>query len=340
MEKFLREQRLYNNGLQKKFKNADTCVKELMGIQAQLHYYGLISIHNRTQNTSIKKIAKNPHLIKSWGQRATHHIYHEDDFSMINTVINRNPQWPFRILQESNIDPLYVVNTLRDYCENNDTFTKEDLLNLFPESMHAIFNVWSALIIIGCTHSLMYVEVMEDNTKQYRSALKIKDTHQTMKDMLVQYFTTYGPATIQDFSHWSGLPQKDFMDDFNEIKDTLYCTNDVYYSLTKPRKNQIKYPIILGKFDPLLVSYRDKSWILGEHDSSIIWRAAAHVEGVIIDDTGLIATWHYNAKPSEMTYVIKPLNSINLDSIKEQTEAITAFMGRTQTSYIIEESYY
>ena len=247
---------------------------------------------------------------------------------------------PFRILKENDIDPNYVINTLRDYRENNDTFTKVDLLNLFPESMHSIFNIWSALIIIGCTYGLMYVEVMENNTKQYRSALTIKETNKTMKDMLIQYFTSYGPATIQDFSHWSGLPQKDFMDDFNEIKDNLFCTNDVYYSLTKPRKNKIKYPIILGKFDPLLVSYRDKSWILGEHDSSMIWRIAAQVEGVIIDETGLIATWHYNAKPNEMTYVIKPLNEINIDFIKDKMEAITKFMGRTQASYIIEESYY
>ena len=61
---------------------------------------------------------------------------------------------PFRILKENDIDPNYVINTLKDYRENNDTFTKVDLLNLFPESMRSIFNIWSALIIIGCTYGL------------------------------------------------------------------------------------------------------------------------------------------------------------------------------------------
>lgn len=158
--------------------------------------------------------------------------------------------------------------------------------------------------------------------------------------MLKQYFTFYGPATIQDFSHWSGIPQREFIHDFNSLKQSLYCTDGLYYSLKKPRKHTIDYPIILGKFDPLLVSYKDKSWILGEHDSSMIWRKAAHVEGVIIDETGLIGTWHYSAKPNEMTYVIKPITAIDVSFIESSFSDLSRFMNRSKTSFSFEAPYY
>lgn len=340
MNHFLREQRLYNNGLQKKFTTADTCVQALMGIQSQLHYYGLISIYNRTNNTSIQTIAKSKKLIKSWGQRSTHHIYHKDDYAMINVIMNSNPQWPMRHLNENNIDTKELVETLRDFCLTHDEFTKEELLEAFPESSHPFLNVWSTIMIISCTHGFMHVKVLEDNTKRYCSSISIKNNPKDMKHMLNQYFTYYGPATIQDFSHWSGLPQRDFIEDFNLIKETLYCTENKYFSIKKPRKVTLNYPIILGKFDPLLVSYKDKSWILGEHDSSMIWRKAAHVEGVIIDETGLIATWHYNAKPNEMTYIIKPLNNLRQDYIQEKFNSLTHFMKRESSTFIFEEAYY
>ena len=335
MNTFLREQRLYNNGLNRTFKDAAQVSKNLLGVQSQLHYYAMIAIFNRTKNQTIKKIANNENILKGWGQRTTHHLYNKEDFATINQNFSGASLWPLAHIN----NPNEVINTIKEFTDNRDTFTKEDLMNLFPSSLHTTLNVWSALIILGCTQGLMYVEVMEDNTKRYRSSKDISSESKDLSYIIKQYFTYYGPATIQDFSHWSGLPQKDFIKNFNTIKDDLICTEEVYFSTFKPTKKRISYPIMLGKFDPLLVSYKDKSWILGEHDSSIIWRKAAHVEGVIIDKTGLIATWHYTIKGKQIIFNIKPILNLDISFLTSKFNEIREFMNKDTMSLKIEDPY-
>ncbi len=41
-------------------------------------------------------------------------------------------------------------------------------------------------------------------------------------------------------------------------------------------------PLLLGKFDPLFVSYAKKNWLASEKETSLIWRTAGQIEAVLI----------------------------------------------------------
>ena len=50
---------------------------------------------------------------------------------------------------------------------------------------------------------------------------------------------------------------------------------------------------MLGKFDPLLLAYNDKSWIVNDELKSRIWRKAGHISATIVEGGKACATWDY-----------------------------------------------
>ena len=87
----------------------------------------------------------------------------------------------------------------------------------------------------------------------------------------------------------------------------------------------------LGKFDPLLVSYHNKKWILSDYDSNIIWKEAGQIEGVILDNNGIIGTWHYKLKNNCVLFNVKVLNNtkkINYKKIEKSLESIAKFLNK------------
>lgn len=67
-----------------------------------------------------------------------------------------------------------------------------------------------------------------------------------LKELMLRYFCYYGPATLQDFSHWSGLPAIVFREVFELIearfaavtvdKQTYYTFSEKYAKVIPARQ--------------------------------------------------------------------------------------------------------
>ena len=141
------------------------------------------------------------------------------------------------------------------------------------------------------------------------------DSKKINSDLIYRYFKYYGPATRQDFLHWSGLKYKEIKEDLDKyIKKAKYLFIDkkkyYYESLPDSKEVKISYPIILGKFDPLLISYSDKEWILNGKNKTLIWKAAGQIEGVILFSKGLKGTWHYSLKGNKIIFEINEISPL------------------------------
>ena len=135
--------------------------------------------------------------------------------------------------------------------------------------------------------------------------------------------------------HWSGLKKADIEEELNTFVSTNYYfefNNEKYYYTEKMNdmsKYKINDYIALGKFDPLLISYKNKEWILGEHDSKVIWKEAGQIEGIIISNKGIVATWHYTLKSSKVIFNVKLLeNDIKESKIEKALKSIAIFLKR------------
>ena len=110
--------------------------------------------------------------------------------------------------------------------------------------------------------------------------------------MLKSYFKNYGPSSLKDVAHWSGMSQKEFMSSFLNIQkelDEYSYENKKLYLLKddidfQQKVSEQKSVMLLGQFDPLFVCYNDKAWIADEKQQKEIWRNAAIGESDFLVD--------------------------------------------------------
>lgn len=310
----LQKLRLYNNGLIDKFESADMCVESLIGIQCQYQNYALISIYNRTNYKC--NIFSDNNLIKSWGQRTTLHIYHKNDYNLISDLYRQSDNWVYKYAKHLKIDYSKYLNSITDffYENNKKTIEKLEIQNIIPKYKSKEIMAWSGLLILATYHKVLYGILNEEDKKLYKQN-DIVDSKKINSDLIYRYFKYYGPATRQDFLHWSGLKYKEIKEDLDKyIKKAKYLSIDkkkyYYESLPDSKEVKISYPIILGKFDPLLISYSDKEWILNGKNKTLIWKAAGQIEGVILFSKGLKGTWHYSLKGNKIIFEINEISPL------------------------------
>lgn len=310
----LQKLRLYNNGLIDKFESADMCVESLIGIQCQYQNYALISIYNRTNYKC--NIFSNNNLIKSWGQRTTLHIYHKNDYNLISDLYRQSDNWVYKYAKHLKIDYSKYLNSITDffYENNKKTIEKLEIQNIIPKYKSKEIMAWSGLLILATYHKVLYGILNEEDKKIYKQN-DIVDSKKINSDLIYRYFKYYGPATRQDFLHWSGLKYKEIKEDLDKyIKKAKYLSIDkkkyYYESLPDSKEVKISYPIILGKFDPLLIGYYDKEWILNGKNKTLIWKAAGQIEGVILFSKGLKGTWHYSLKGNKIIFEINEISPL------------------------------
>jgi hypothetical protein len=104
----------------------------------------------------------------------------------------------------------------------------------------------------------------------------------------------YGPATISDFCHWSELTKKRIGEAWPNEKLVYIDFSGRNYFLTHDDPDLHDsllqdYPedkvFLLGKFDPLFLSYHHKDWIISNEQRKLIWTSTGHVESVILSGT-------------------------------------------------------
>lgn len=315
--------RIINNGLIYKFVSIENCVYSLIGIQCQYQNYGVISIYNRIKNKKdISSIYLDNSLIKSWGQRTTLHIYTKKDYNVITELSQLNDNWVIKYCKKLSIDYKKYLKAIVDYFEHapdESTISSEIISNIIPCENSKEIMSWSGLLILATNNRIVYGVLNKNNKKIYnKNDIPIRNVN--FESVFFRYFKFFGPATKKDFYHWLGYKNKMIDDMLNKflikIKTFKYLNDDFYY-VDMPKIIELKYPIILGKFDPLLVSYKDKKWILKDFDNDVIWKKAGHIEGVIIFADGLKATWHYAIKNNIIFYYIKSLKYLTKNDIKK-----------------------
>ena len=297
-----------------------------------LYNYALISLYNRVKKLDLNYLPKNKNIIKSWGQRTTLHLYHKKDYNMISSLYADKYNWVKKYAKHLDIDLNEYLELINDYMKEKNIATKNEIENILPEKNRKDIMQWSGLLIETTYQKLIYGIVNDKDEKIYK-ANDIEENDFDINNLLERYFKYYGPATISDFLHWSGLRKCDMAKEINNfVSNNHYIDLDnekYYYAGKLPNIRQCKNNnyIVLGKFDPLLVSYNNKKWILDNYDSKVIWKEAGQIEGIIIKSKGIVGTWHYILKNNKIIFNVKLLdNNINENKIEKELKLVAKFL--------------
>ncbi len=118
---------------------------------------------------------------------------------------------------------------------------------------------------------------------------------EALGELSSRYFKSRGPATVKDFSTWSGLTLTECRRGVDMIKSNLYAEmieNEEYFftSADLPSAKQIKKTWLLPVYDEYIMGYKDRSAISlfkKQHNPA----AAFHYDSTIVFEGQVIGTW-------------------------------------------------
>lgn len=220
-------------------------------------------------------------ILRIWCQRNTLHLICKEKFDFYVGISNLIGNWFSR---------KYLVNTasVEEYME----LSRSIISGISPKSLnHKFIKNWAGALIEMSRqgHILTYYGGnVITNKNEITYSL-------TLLDLITYYFQHYGPASISDFLHWSGLKVKRQLvieclkkhKKIHFIEDIAYHVDDLKIDLNF----EIPEILIFSKFDMVLVSYSDKKWICDSIYFKRVWGRSGHVEAVIIVLGKICGTW-------------------------------------------------
>jgi len=99
------------------------------------------------------------------------------------------------------------------------------------------------------------------------------------------YLAGHGPAVDRDLANWAGLPLRDARAGLGSIATELQQRGYALVALAgAPEVAEPPSPRLLGAFDPVLLGWVSRGFVVGAHERAIvsggIFRAFALVDGV------------------------------------------------------------
>jgi len=154
-----------------------------------------------------------------------------------------------------------------------------------------------------------------------------------------RYFTSHGPATLQDYAWWSGLTVADSKKGLEMVKSNLMSDvveGSIYWFKDNGMaagKSSTAY--LLPNYDEFIVSYKDRSAAIAEKDID-----KANPRGTIFNNTIVINSqikgiWTHAFKKDSVIIrvsLFKPLSKATHTAIASAAKRYTRFLGMKEHS--------
>ncbi|MBC2164878.1 winged helix DNA-binding domain-containing protein [Listeria booriae] len=346
----IRNIRIAKSGLVEGFDSVEACAKKLIGVQAQYQQFGEISLFHRVSSgvtlDGLNRVYADGGLIKLWGQRTTVHLYGVDEWENLNAIYAPRRTWVRKHCEELGVDLDDVLGKIDSLARTKRYVGKDEIAALLGEQAKKLMT-WGGVLIEASLTGGIYAVPERPKTRFYAHRKWISnesveswtgDHAGAMEDFLYRYFACYGPATLADFRHWSGLPNYVFMDAFRGIEERLerFDVDGKQYFLPVgdvdlARQDVVSDVKLLGKFDPLFVSFADKGWFADLKYEREIWRTAGHIEAVILIDGEIRGTWRYVIKGQNIAftcYLFGGLSVSDKKRVKMEAERLAGFLEK------------
>jgi hypothetical protein len=134
------------------------------------------------------------------------------------------------------------------------------------------------------------------------------DRDAALAELARRYLRGHAPAEARDLARWAGLPLGDARRGLARIDEELVRVSDGLLALADgPAPEPLPPPRLLGPFDPVLLGWRSREDVVGEHRSLVtdngLFRAFALVDG------RAVGTWSYAGQPEVRTTFLEPVGA-------------------------------
>ena len=303
--------------------------ERLLAIQAQDFRGGLLAVRARSRAVTRadveRALSKERSLIISWLNRGTLHLIRSEDYWWLHTLTT--PQLRtgnMRRLQQEGVSPAQAERGTRAIVreiERHGPRTRPQLRDALvrsrvPVAGQALVHVLAYATIRG--HIVRGPVIGKQQgfvlvNDWLGPAPRRFDRDAASRELAVRYLAGHAPATDRDLAWWAGIPLRD-------ARAALAAAGP-----PKPRRPSatMPQPTLLGPWEPLLVGWVDRSWILGANVKKVtiegLFRSFALVRGKAV------ATWRWE----EGGPAVEPFDRISRTdraALDREAEAVVRFL--------------
>ncbi len=262
----------------RKFSTVKEVVSWMAGMQAQDFEMAEWAVGVRLPGSTEKMIESavdRGEIIRTHLMRPTWHFVSSDDVHWMLELTAPQIKSSLKSresglgLNEKNLSRYYKI--IEDALSGGNNLTREELVGVLKKNKIKTEDNRASHIFLNAELNGIMCSGKVINKKQTYALLRervpvvnILKREEAAGRLVLKYFLSRGPATLEDFVWWSGLPVKDARNGLECVKHLLtareidsktYWMSDEIAG-SSPGKNAIQ---ILPAFDEFLISYKDRS---------------------------------------------------------------------------------
>ena len=344
----IRRIRLYNQMLAGNgFKTPEEVVAYMGAMQAQAFDMAKWAIGVRLPgftNHHIDEAINGFRIVRTHILRPTwHFVAAEDVHWMLELSAPRLKQTYLVYGKYVGIDETYILKNfyrLEKLLEQESFLTRQEILErLIAEGLEADTHTVNRLLDFGELDGIVGSGQVKGNKHSYcllqRYIPKPPSIpkEEAIERLARRFFTSHGPATLQDFVWWSGMLISDAKKGLELIKHDFIA--EEINGRTFWMKNDIKipekpdpHPLLLPPFDEYVVSYKDRSEIIEDKHYSKVMTKNGLFSPTIMLNGEIVGSWKKatkNKKPEVELSFFNKANKQTLNLFEQPTLSVKAF---------------
>jgi hypothetical protein len=341
--------RLYNQNIsEKRYTDVAELVKWMVAFQSQDYTQSKWALGARLDKSSdaeIEKAFEERKIIRSWPLRGTIHITAAEDLHWINELIGpgmivraagRNKQLELdeKIYNKS-------LKVIAGFLEGQKQSTREEIseelarYRIYAEGVRLSHILQRAglenLLSYGQRRGKDFTYTLLDDRVGKKNMVK----EDALAELAGRYINSRGPASLADFTWWSGLSAPDARKAFQLVKEKFIevkSGNDVFLlapEIKVPEDNKDRI-FLLPAFEEYLLAYKDRSACLENGHFSKVISNNGIFNPIIVFNGKVIGIWKRTItknKVSVNTQLFVSLKTAQKKAVKEEAEKFADFLN-------------
>jgi len=338
-------QRLHNQLITRRtFEKPGDVVEWLGAVQAQDYAAAKWAVGLRLQGTTdddIEQAFTRGAILRTHLMRPTWHFVSPADIHWMLALtaprVNAVNAYYYRKLALDDAVFMHSNAVLAKALQGGKQFTRPELASVLQQAGIATDDLQRF------THIMMRAELDgivcsgARRGKQFTYALlderapqaRTLDHDEALAQFARRYFTSHGPATLQDFVWWSGLTVADARASLELVTPQLMHEvvdgQAYWFSMSTPPANDLPQTIyLLPNFDEYTVGYTDRSAVIDVSDATKFDTRGNVLNPTIVMDGRVVGTWKRTLKKDAV--IITPNLFAHLN--EDETRAFVASANR------------
>ena len=334
--------RLHNQGLSNlRFKDPQDVVTQLGAVQAQDYAGSKWALGQRVQNATdagINQIFNEGRILRTHLMRPTWHFVASADIRwMLNLTAPRVHAVNAFLYRKLELDKAVLRKSykiLEKSLRGNQYLTRTELASIFDKAGIAAdglrlgyFMMSAELDGIICSgprkgKQFTYA-LLEERVPQVRAVQR----DEALAELVKRYFSTRGPATLQDFTWWSGLNMSEAKKGIEMVRSQFaseVLNGQTYWFAESelPGKKEIPTAYLLPNYDEYFIGFKDRSAI-GEVANRAGTKGddPALFAHIIILDGQIVGGWKRTLKKDVVLMELNPITNLTKAEQRATAEA-------------------